>query len=165
LSAGDRRVPVGRVGRPHGLDGSIHVEGASHPLEAGTVVTVGGRELRVERRGGTDARPLVRLSGVSDRDAAAALRGEALLVPAAEAPLEEGEWLSEDLVGCEVQGLGTVQRVIAAPSCDLLAVGADELLIPLVSDAVKRVDTDARIIEVDLEFLGLAGGAEGEPER
>lgn len=165
MSTGDRRVPVGRVGRPHGHDGSFYVEGASHPLQEGMVVTVGDRELRVERRAGTDARPLVRLSGVSDRDAAAALRREPLLVPAAEAPLQEGEWLTEDLVGCEVPGVGTVQRVIAAPSCDVLAVGADELLIPLVADAVKRVDTDARIIEVDLRFLGLEAEHEGEPER
>jgi len=38
-------------------------------------------------------------------------------------------------------------------------------LIPLVADAVKRVDTDARIIEVDLRFLGLEADPEGEPER
>ena len=124
-------------------------------------MTVGDRELRVERRAGTDERPLVRLSGVSDRDAAAALRREPLLVPAAEAPLQEGEWLTEDLVGCEVPGVGTVQRVIAAPSCDVLAVGDDELLIPLVADAVKRVDTDARIIEVDLAVPRTRGDPRG----
>jgi 16S rRNA processing protein RimM len=157
LTGEDRRVPVGRVGRPHGYDGSFYVEGASHPLELDLVVTVRGRELPIERRAGTDARPLVRLSGVSSREEAAALRAEPLLVPAAEAPLEEGEWLTEDLVGCEVPGVGTVVRVTAAPSCDLLVVGPDEILIPLVSDAVKRVDVDARIIEVNLEFLGLGG--------
>ena len=33
-------VTAGRVGKPHGLDGSFYVEGASHPLPAGTAVTV-----------------------------------------------------------------------------------------------------------------------------
>jgi 16S rRNA processing protein RimM len=148
-------VPVGRVGRPHGRDGSFWVEGAEHQLPEGAGVTIGGREARVQRRAGTDARPLVRLSGVEDRDAAAALRGQSLLMAQEDAPLAEGEWLSADLLGCEVPGLGSVRRVIAAPSCDLLEVGDDAVLVPFVSDAIKRVDTEARVIEVDREFLAL----------
>ncbi|MEX2196974.1 MAG: hypothetical protein WD844_16995 [Thermoleophilaceae bacterium] len=148
-------VPVGRVGRPHGWDGSFWVEGAGHGLPEGTRVTVGARDARVERRGGTDARPLLRVSGVADRDAASAVRGEPLLMAEAEAPLAEGEWLIGDLVGCEVPGLGTVRRVIGAPSCDLLEVGDDAVLVPLVADAIRRVDTEARVIEVDREFLAL----------
>jgi 16S rRNA processing protein RimM len=155
LSADERRVPVGRVGRAHGRDGSFYVEGASHPLEVGTLVSVRDGDHRVERHDGTPERPLVRLSGVESREAASALRGESLLVVASESPLEEGEWLAEDLIGCEVPGVGEVRRVISGPSCDLLEVGRDEVLIPFVSDAVKRVDTDSRRIEVDLDFLGL----------
>jgi 16S rRNA processing protein RimM len=156
LSADERLVPVGRVGKAHGRDGSFYVDGPSHPLEEGTLVTVREVERRVDRRGGTADRPLVRLSGLDSRDDAAALRGQPLLVAASEAPLEEGEWLSEDLIGCEVPGIGTVKRVISGPSCDLLEVGPDDVLVPFVSDAVKRVDTEGRLIEVDLDFLGLA---------
>ena len=58
------------------------------------VVTVGGTERRVERRAGTDAAPVVRLEGVGDRDAAAALTGELLAVAARAAPLGEDEWLA-----------------------------------------------------------------------
>jgi 16S rRNA processing protein RimM len=155
LTAEERLVPVGRVGKAHGRDGSFYVDGASHSLEEGTVVTVGEVERRVDRRGGTADRPLVRLSGLESRDDAAALRGQPLLVAASEAPLEEDEWLSEDLIGCEVPGIGTVKRVISGPSCDLLEVGPDDVLVPFVSDAVKRVDTNGRLIEVDLGFLGL----------
>jgi 16S rRNA processing protein RimM len=155
LTAGERLVPVGRVGRAHGRDGSFYVDGASHALEVGTLVTVRDVEREVDRRGGTEQRPLVHLSGLESRDEAAGLRAEPLLVAASEAPLEEDEWLSEDLIGCEVPGVGAVTRVISAPSCDLLEVGPDQVLIPFVSDAVKRVDTAARVIEVDLVFLGL----------
>jgi 16S rRNA processing protein RimM len=102
----------------------------------------------------------VRLSGVSDRAAAEALRGERILVDGGE--LSEGEYLKADLVGCEVPGLGEVRRVIEAPSCDLLEVGEEGVLVPFISDAVKRVDTDARVIEVDPDFLDLgAGGGSG----
>jgi ribosomal 30S subunit maturation factor RimM len=92
---------------------------------------------------------------VDSREDAAALRGEPLLVAAGEAPLEEDEWLTQDLVGCDVPGVGQVRRVISGPSCDVLEVGPDDVLIPFVSDAVKRVDTDARVIEVDLGFLAI----------
>ena len=144
------------MGRAHGLDGSFYVDHVSEPLEPGAEVTVAGRVARVERRAGTEDRPILRLSGVADRNAAEALRGERLLVPAGE--LGEGEFLTADLVGCEVPGLGAVRRVVSAPSCDLLEVGDAGILVPFISDAVKRVDTAARVIEVDTAFLDLDGG-------
>lgn len=155
--AGDARlVTAGTVGRPHGLDGSFAVERPSHPLELGTVVAVGDARRRVERRAGTDRRPIVRLEGVRDREAAGALRGQLLLV---EDTLAAGEWLAEDLVGCRVDGLGAVRRVIDAPSCDLLELEGGEL-VPLVADAVESVDIDARTIAVRRRFLGLDDGDE-----
>ena len=65
------------------------------------------------------------------------------------------EYVVSDLIGCEVPGLGYVERVLAGPSCDVLEVGTDGVLVPLVRDAVRRVDLNARIIEVDTDFLGL----------
>jgi 16S rRNA processing protein RimM len=150
------QVTAGRVGRAHGLDGSFYVEQVSEPLPEGTEVTVGGRSARVDRRAGTDERPIVRLSGVGDRTAAEALRGERILVDGGD--LGEGEYLTSDLVGCEVPGLGPVRRVIAGPSCDVLEVGDGGVLVPFISDAITRVDTEARVIEVDAGFLGIDGG-------
>jgi ribosomal 30S subunit maturation factor RimM len=51
--------------------------------------------------------------------------------------------------------------VVAAPSCDVLEVGEEAVLVPLVTDAVVRVDVEARVIEVDLRFLGIGPGATG----
>ncbi|NLT04941.1 MAG: hypothetical protein GXY03_01400 [Solirubrobacterales bacterium] len=150
--AGERRlVTAGVVGRPHGLDGSFHVERPADPLAPGTVVWLEGRARTVERRAGTDSRPLVRLAGMAAREDAAAVSGAALLV---EQELAEGEWLAEDLVGCEVAGVGTVTRVVAAPSCDVLELDGGAL-VPLVGDAVRAVDLERRRIEVDRRFLGL----------
>jgi 16S rRNA processing protein RimM len=149
------QVSAGRVGRPHGLDGSFYVNGPKQPLAEGTVIRVAGADRRVERRAGTDERPIVRLEGISDRDGAAALLGEQLLLDQEDAPLEEGEYIVSDLVGCTIEGLGVVTGVIPGPSCDVLEVGVEGVLVPLVSDAVKRVDIAGRIIEVDRDFLGL----------
>jgi 16S rRNA processing protein RimM len=155
LTGEGRRVAVGRVGKAHGLDGSFYVDAASHPLPEGITLTVRDRRRRVTRRGGTPDRPLVRLEGVESREAADAIRGESLLASLDDAPLEEDEWLAEDLVGCEVPGLGEVTRVVGAPSCDLLEVGPDAVLVPLVADAVRAIDLEARRIDVNLEFLAL----------
>jgi 16S rRNA processing protein RimM len=149
------QVSAGRVGRPHGLDGSFYVNGPKQPLAEGTVIRVAGADRLVERRAGTDERPIVRLEGISDRDAAAALLGEQLLLDLEDEPLEEGEYIVSDLVGCTIEGLGVVTGVIPGPSCDVLEVGVDGVLVPLVSDAVKRIDIEGRLIEVDRGFLGL----------
>ncbi|MBA3298451.1 MAG: hypothetical protein H0U24_00055 [Thermoleophilaceae bacterium] len=150
-----RLVTAGRVGRPHGLDGSFKVERPEHALTIGTAVEVAGIERLVERRAGTAERPLVRLDGVGDRAGAEALRGELLLVRDAEAPANQAkEWLAADLEGCLVAGLGRVRRVVGAPSCDLLEL-EDGTLVPMISDAVVSIDLAERRIEVDRRFLGL----------
>jgi 16S rRNA processing protein RimM len=158
-------LPAGRVGRPHGLDGSFYVTGARpRLLSVGTVVALAGREAAVTRRAGTDERPILRLEGIEDRAGAEALRGLELTVQAPEAPtLGEGEWWAHELEGCEVFGgasrLGTVARLIELPSCEALEVrpqrGGQELLVPMVKDAIRSIEIERRRIEVDLAFLGL----------
>jgi 16S rRNA processing protein RimM len=154
---------AGRVGRPHGLDGSFYVtQPRAALLELGRTLLVAGRPLEVVRRAGTDARPILRLDGCADRSAAEALRGSDLLVPQTEAPaLEEDEWWPEQLEGCAVHDgeveVGTVRTLRALPSCEVLEVaraGAPDLLVPLIRDAVREVDVEARRIEIDLAFLG-----------
>jgi 16S rRNA processing protein RimM len=140
-------VTAGRVGKPHGLDGSFYVDRPRHALPEGTELIVGGSTHRIVRRAGTDERPLIRLADVQDPGA---LRGELLLV---EDELGEDEWLASDLVGCRVPGLGTVTQVVDAPSCSVLELD-DGTLVPFVSDAIARVDLDAGEIHVRAEFLG-----------
>ena len=140
-------MTAGRVGKPHGLDGSFYVERPRHELAEGAEVTLAGRVHRIVRRAGTDERPLIRLA---DLDDPGAVRGELLLV---EDELGEGEWLASDLVGLRVPGMGTVAQVIDVPSCSVLELD-DGTLIPLVSDAVRSVDLEAGEIEVDRDFLG-----------
>jgi 16S rRNA processing protein RimM len=140
-----------KVGRPHGLDGSFYVDA---PLDEGAVVTIGNQQFTVAERKGTDAKPIIRLEGVDDRDAAESLRGESLSPTSDQRPVtSEDEWPIDDLIGCNIEGLGKVTGVLEGLSCDVLEVG-DEL-IPLVTDAVTRVDIENKVIEVNREFLGL----------
>ena len=159
-------LPVGRVGRPHGLDGSFYVtRPRARLLTLGAALSVAGRTAAIVRRAGTEQRPIVRLEGIGDRIAAEELRGLELTVDSRQAPaLADGEWWAHELEGCTVRDgerlLGTVTRLIELPSCEALEVrpaqGGEPVLVPLVKDAVRAVDTGAQQIEVDLDFLNLA---------
>jgi 16S rRNA processing protein RimM len=159
----DGWLSAGRVGRPHGLDGSFYVTLPRPALLAqGAPLRLGDREHEIVRRAGTDAKPIVRLDGIDSREAADSLRGSELLAPRAAAPeLEEDEYWPEDLEGCSVTdgevAVGVVRRLVGYPSVDVLEVereGADDLLVPMVRDAIRSVDVRARRVDVSLEFLG-----------
>jgi 16S rRNA processing protein RimM len=159
------KLRAGRIGRPHGLDGSFYVEepnlrllGSEQPL------LIGERQAVVVERKGTDRRPIIRLDVLRERAAVEAVRGERLETRRDQAPeLPEDEWWAEDLEGCAVlaggREIGVVERLMVLPSCEALEVqrtdGGQELLVPLVSDAVGQVDVERRTIEIDLEFLGV----------
>jgi 16S rRNA processing protein RimM len=157
-------IEAGRVGRPHGLDGSFHVTRPDPRLLAlGAEVLVNGSPATIDRRAGTDAKPIVRLAGHAGIAAAEALRGAQLAVRVADVPpLPEGEYWAHELEGCTVfdgeRVVGTVRRLVPLPSCEALEVartgGGGDLLVPLVRDAVRRVDVGARRVDVDLAFLG-----------
>lgn len=162
-SSTESGILAGRVGRPHGLDGGLYVtRPVSRLLSAGVAVQVGGQTLQIERRSGTDQRPILHLQGIGDRDAAASLRGLEISVPVQQAPsLEEGEWWAHQLEGCLVTDgrstVGRVSRLVELPSCEALEVAREQgtpLLVPMVKDAIRSVDVQAGKIDVDLAFLG-----------
>lgn len=167
MGADERRMwlRAGRVGRPHGLDGSFHVLEPNPLLLAhGSTLHVEEEDRRIERRAGHEGRLIIRLEGCADRDSAEALRGAELLVAREGAPeLGPDEWWAEELEGCAVRDrgrlVGTVTRMLALPSCEVLevapTVGGEPLLVPLIADAVRSVDVSLREIDVDLEFLGV----------
>jgi len=170
-SSGPVGLRVGTVARAHGLDGSFHVGGVVETvlalLQVGSEVQIAGHIHRLARVAGHGARPILRLEGCASRDEAEVLRGEDIYVPRASAPeLEDDEWWAEDLEGCAVRDgnrrVGTVTALLELPSCEVLEVRRDAadgqerpaLLIPLIRDAVRDVDIEGGVIDVDLAFLG-----------
>ena len=137
-------VPVGRVGRPHGLDGSFFVEGPSDRAEvfaAGAVVHVGGEPLKiVSSKRGSQGRPVIRLERRVER-------GAELAVPRASLPpLEEDEYYAFQLVGLAVEEeggrlVGRVTDVLEYPANDVLELDSG-LSLPLVEACVRKVDLD-----------------------
>jgi 16S rRNA processing protein RimM len=122
-------------------------------LVAGATVVVNGAPRVIERVAGRPDKPIIRLDGCSSREDAESLRGAELLAPPP--PLEAGEFWARDLVGCTVvdgsRSVGVVTRMVALPSCEALEVG--DLLIPMVRDAIRSIDVEAKRIDVDMGFV------------
>jgi 16S rRNA processing protein RimM len=142
---GPERVEVGRVGRPHGLDGAFFVEDASDDpawFEKGVRLLAGGEEAEVVvARRGAGGRPVIRL----DRPVS---RGAVLEVPRdALPPTQEGEYYAFQLVGLEViedggRVLGRVEAVHPGPANDSLDLGGG-VLLPLVEACIQAVDLES----------------------
>jgi 16S rRNA processing protein RimM len=135
-------VAIGKVGRPHGLDGSFFVEGASERAGAfsvGTVVHVdGGTAEIVASKRGAQGRPVIRLDRSVPRGAALSIPRDAL------PPLEDDEYYAFQLVGLAVEEeggrqLGRVKEVLDYPANDVLELESG-VSLPLVEACVRQVD-------------------------
>jgi 16S rRNA processing protein RimM len=138
----DELVPVGRVGKPHGVDGSFFVEGASDAperFERGATLLVGGAPAEVVAcKRGAGGRFVIRLDRPVERGATLAVRRVDLPEP------EEDAYYVFQLVGLAVEeeggrALGTVIEVDNGPANDSLVLDSG-LLLPLVGACVLDVD-------------------------
>ncbi len=161
---------VGHVSKAHGTRGEVQIWLLTdRPAE---VFAPGARVLLGDREGGLGAAPdaleveasrpykggvLVMLEGVADRNAAEAIAGRYLLVPAEEvAGLEEGEVFYHQLLGLRVETVdgeevGRVREVFETEPHHLLEVkGAGRVhLVPFASRVVKEVDLEGGRVVID----------------
>jgi 16S rRNA processing protein RimM len=135
---------VGRVGKPHGLDGSFVVEAASDDdrwFSVGARLLVGADRAEVVAARRAGGRPVIRL----DR---AVPRGATLQVERADLPeTEEDEYYAFQLVGLEVvedggRVLGSVAAVDPGVANDVLALDSG-VALPMVEDCVRKIDLAA----------------------
>lgn len=160
----DRLIPIGRVLEPHGKNGSLKVL----PLTDSPSYYETCREIYIDSEEGlrrhavkslavAAAGWILSVDEVTGRDGANTLRGAEVLVPEASLrPLETDEYFRHDLVGCTVETmagktLGRVREVMMGTAQHLLVVcsGASEVLLPLVSEIVRDVDTENQVIRVE----------------
>ena len=135
---------VGRVGRPHGLDGAFFVEEPSDDprwFATGTRLLADGQEAEVvAARRGAGGRPVIRLDRPVPRGTTLEVSREAL------PETGEDEYYAFELVGLEVveEGgrlLGRVLEVHPGPANDAIDLG-DGLLLPLVAACIRSVDLE-----------------------
>jgi 16S rRNA processing protein RimM len=135
---------VGRVGKPHGLDGSFVVENASSDerwFRTGARLEAEGEELEVVAARSARGRPVIRLERPVSRGTELAVPVEAL------PPIGEDEYYAFQLLGLEVveeggRQLGNVTEVQPGVANDVLALEGG-VLLPLVEACVRDIDLDA----------------------
>lgn len=155
------RICVGAIAGAFGVQGEVRLKSfCSHPADIATYGALSTEDgtrsftVRLTRpvTGGLGAR----LSGVSTREQAEALKGTTLWAPRAALPsLPDDEFYHADLIGLEVvdtggQVLGRVRAIYDHGAGDIIEViGTDQLLLPFTRAVVPTVDLAAGRIVAD----------------
>ena len=159
-----RLVPLGVIGRPHGLRGEVRVHpyhpgsdllgrlGALFVLQDGVIITL---PVHTSRRANDVW--LFAFEGFEKREAAERLRGVEVKAPRELfPPLPEGEYYQVDLEGlaaesAEGEPVGFVERVIEYPASVVLAVRGEDGLreVPMTPPYVVAVELKQRKVIVD----------------
>jgi 16S rRNA processing protein RimM len=138
--SGDR-VQVGRVGRPHGINGAFVVERPSETAEryaVGATLLVGGTPAKVVESKRSGGRTVIRLDRTVERGAEIELDRDDL------GPPEPDSFYVFQLVGLAVEdqagrGLGRVETVRPGVANDVLELDTG-LALPMVEDCVVGID-------------------------
>jgi 16S rRNA processing protein RimM len=157
-------VELGRIGSPYGVLGWMHIQSFTEPVEAVLGYPVWALRLgpgpQTSHRlveGRLQGRGLVaRLEGVTDRDAAALLRGALIEVRrSALPPPARREYYRGDLLGFAVRNLegvelGRLDHFVEGPATAMMVVaGASEYWIPAIPQYLRKVDLEGRLVSVD----------------
>jgi len=157
-------VELGRIGSPYGVLGWMHIQSFTEPPRGvldypvwGVRVGVGPQTSYRLVAGRIQGRGVVaRLEGVTDRDAAALLRGAMIEVRrSALPPTAQREYYRGDLIGFVVRNLEGVELgkldhfVEGVASAMMVVNGTAEYWIPAIPQYLRKVDLEGRFISVD----------------
>lgn len=161
---------IGQISASSGLHGEVRVyPHTDFPERFATLREVGVRHgttvriVKILGRQVVGRRVVLKLEGTDTIEAADALRGAELVVPAAWAvTLEEGEYFHEQILGLDVV---TTDGEALGPVTNIIVTGANDVyetplaLIPAVKEFIREVDLDAKRILVEAR----AGLKKNEP--
>ena len=160
-------VLVGIVTGAHGIKGEVKLRSfTAEPKAIATyspLQTAAGNAITVAKLRASKDGFIASLIGVTDRNAAEALRGTELFVPRARLPkTEDGEVYIHDLIGAAVmlkdgEKLGQIAGIENYGAGDLIDVRVegrkDTVLIPFASSYVLEVDAEKLVVDLPEGFL------------
>ncbi len=156
-SSTDSRFVIGRLGRPHGLNGYIGLYAEEADLvyfSKDNTVFISDRPYVVRAIRRADKGFHLKLDGVDTREGAEAIRGNDVVVTERRS-LEEDEFWPDELAGLVVvdehgREIGVVRELAPGTAQDRLVVEVDGAVyeIPFVKDLVPDVDLDGGRVEI-----------------
>ena len=146
-------VRIGRVGRPHGIDGAFFVEQPSEDKrwwKTGATFLAGGTPVEVVTHRTSSGRPVIKVEPPVERGTWLEVDQEQL------PPTGEDEYYAFQLVGLPVEeetgrALGSVKVVTPGVANDVLELDSG-ILLPMVEDCVRQVDLERGRIVVAAGF-------------
>lgn len=149
-------IVIGVITKPHGVQGELRIKSYTDEPKRFTwleQVYIGANDpqpMEVEQARVHQDKVLLKLTAVTNRNDAEALRGQWLMVPEDQAlPLEDGEYFLFQLKGLTVvttdgETLGTLTEIIETGANNVFVVKGEkgELLLPDIDDVVQEIDFD-----------------------
>ena len=159
-------IPVGQIVNAHGIKGEVKLNPLGFDpefLAEFDVLYIGGKRMEVKHARVHKSVVLLTLPGVTDMDAALALKGKNVTIRRDDVEVPEGYYFDEEIEGLTVidcesgESIGKVRRVLSYPAHKIYEVkGEREYLIPAVPGVfIESVDLDAAEMRVHL-MKGLA---------
>lgn len=151
-------ILIGKVQRPHGVDGDLLVHSISEAPERfspGTTVWIGEshQPYTIQSRRFTDRSQILHFRGLSSPEDASVLNNQLVytqqsLLP----PLPEGEFYHFQLIGLTVEDetgakIGTLREVLTTGANDVYLVSDEtgkEILIPAIESVVLNTDLEQK---------------------
>ena len=157
---------IGRIVGTHGVKGTCKIESYAESLD----VFEPGAALVIRKPDGSEnsyeiievkphsRKTLLTLKDVANREQANALVGTEVYINRARLPeLDDGAYYWFDLIGLNVyttedRYIGRLDAIIETGANDVYVVRKDdrEILIPALKSVVRVIDTDQKIIQVEL---------------
>lgn len=158
-------VRIGRIAGIHGLRGALkcrpdNPDSDSFESLSRITIEIGGQRREYELRSAAPAGRgtlKIELAGISDANAAEALKGGIVMVPDTSLPpTKPGEFYYFQAIGCEVfltdgTAIGTIAEVFSNGANDVMVVRKDnrEVLVPVIEDVVKSIDLEGRRVVIE----------------
>lgn len=151
----DGYLEIGKIINTHGVCGELKLDPWCDPEEVFpslSTVYIDGRAARLLNWRPHQRFALLTLEGVSDMEAAAALKNRVVCARRDDIELPDGQYFYSDLFGFEVfdsrtgRVIGTLDDVREMPGGDLYVIRGpkSEILVPAVDEFEEEVDFDAK---------------------
>jgi 16S rRNA processing protein RimM len=170
-------VVMAQIGRAHGLKGEVHAQSfTADPLaltDYGDLTDAKGRVFKIAAMRAQGTGLVLRLAGVTTREAAEALNGVELLLPRDALPETEDDddFYHTDLIGLnavstESETLGKILAVHNFGAGDMLEMrlnSGKSVFVPFTKAAVPTVSVKSGTVTLDPEAAGLIADEAPEP--
>ena len=170
-------VVMAQIGRAHGLKGEVHAQSfTADPLaltDYGDLADNKGRVFKIAAMRPQGSGLVLRLAGVTTREAAEALNGVELLLPRDALPEtgDEDDFYYADLIGLDAvatsgETLGKVLAVHNFGAGDMLEMrvtSGKSVFVPFTKAAVPTVSVTSGTVTIDPEAAGLFADETPEP--